>query len=148
VIGLQKLEQFDRDTRFAAWMGRIVRFVALNQVRRRGRRSTRSTDPEDLDREVAPPAPVLSATDPAGELLADAGHFDDALARALLELRPMARACLLLRTLHDLDYNEISETLLIPRGTAMSHVHRSRQVLRRHLEEGEALPRRRLAGES
>ncbi|MBT8485493.1 MAG: RNA polymerase subunit sigma-70, partial [Phycisphaerae bacterium] len=34
LIALRKLDQFDPDTSFFAWMGRIVRYVALNQARR------------------------------------------------------------------------------------------------------------------
>ena len=35
VVALGKLEQFDPATNFTAWMGRIVRFIALNHGRRR-----------------------------------------------------------------------------------------------------------------
>src|SRR5262245_59175613 len=37
MIALGKLSQFDPRTSFAAWMAQIVRFVALNQARRRQR---------------------------------------------------------------------------------------------------------------
>jgi len=37
MIALGKLDQFDADTSFVAWMGTIVRFVALNHARRRQR---------------------------------------------------------------------------------------------------------------
>ena len=48
---------------------------------------------------------------------------------------PMARACLLLRAVQDLDYSELSRLLGIPEGTAMSHVHRARNALRRALAD-------------
>ena len=35
LIALRKLHDFDPDTSFTAWMGQIVRFVALNHGRRR-----------------------------------------------------------------------------------------------------------------
>ncbi len=122
VIGLRKLEQFDATSNFTAWMGRIVRLVALNHLRTRGRRPVRTEDPEVIDR--IPRAAVAP------------GHheLDGELASALEALKPMARTCLLLRTLHDMDYREISEMLGIPEGTAMSHVHRARAQLRRRLE--------------
>jgi RNA polymerase sigma-70 factor (ECF subfamily) len=140
LIGLQKLDQFRPDSNFTAWMARIVRYVALNQVRTRSRRRTVDSDPVRLDREpglardVAGPArPVV---DLAGELGPDDGAFDDELSGALAELKPIARACLLLRTLLDLEYQEIARSLDIPLGTAVSHVHRARRFLRQRLADG------------
>ena len=66
----------------------------------------------------------------AKKIRADQSEFDDRLLRALSMLEETARTCLLLRTLSDMPYREISQILEIPEGTAMSHVHRSRQVLR------------------
>ena len=133
IIGLRKLEQFEPGTGFTAWMGRIVRFVALNQVRTRGNRGEHPEDPARLrwvqDHTSASPFVV----GPKGGLGEDRGHFDDELTAAIACLTPTARACLLLKTLHDLPYSEIGPLLGIPDGTAMSHVHRSRVLLRRRL---------------
>ena len=140
LIGLQKLDQFRPDSNFTAWMARIVRFVALNQARTRSRRRTFDSDPVQLDREpglardVAGPA--RPAVDLRGELGPDDGAFDDELSGALAELKPMARSCLLLKTLLGLEYQEIARSLDIPMGTAVSHVHRARRFLRRRLTEG------------
>jgi RNA polymerase sigma-70 factor (ECF subfamily) len=52
-------------------------------------------------------------------------------------LDEVARACLLLRTVHDMPYKQIAQVLEVPEGTAMSHVHRARQAMRQRLmEEG------------
>jgi len=140
LIGLQKLDQFRPDSNFTAWMARIVRFVALNQTRTRSRRRTFDSDPVLLDREpelardVA--GPGRPAVDLRGELGPDDGAFDDELSGALAELKPMARSCLLLKTLLGLEYQEIADALDIPLGTAVSHVHRARRFLRQRLSEG------------
>ncbi len=132
VIALGKLATFDPATNFAAWMGQIVRFVALNEARRRATQRATSLDPAALDAAPADrpadraPLPISSR----GELLADQDVFDDRVSAALRTLDETARACLLLRTLLDMPYAEISRCLTIPEGTAMSHVHRSRQVMR------------------
>jgi RNA polymerase sigma-70 factor (ECF subfamily) len=55
--------------------------------------------------------------------------------RALRGVSEVARACLLLRTLEGMPYARISELLQIPEGTAMSHVHRTRQFLRERLAD-------------
>ncbi len=128
LIGLKRLDQFVPGTSFPAWMGRIVRLVALNQMRLQKRRKTHPADPDTLDHRAA-----RAATEPRGDLPMDGGSFDGDLASALQELKPTARACLLLKAVMEMEYREIGETLGIPVGTAMSHVHRARRYLRRRL---------------
>lgn len=131
VIALGKLDQFERGTHFAAWMGRIVRLVALNS----GRRATRdrASELDALELLAADPAVLDPGIDERGQLSADRGQFDDALRKALEELAPTPRSCLLLRVLHGLDYARLAALLEIPEGTAMSHVHRARAFLRERL---------------
>lgn len=144
MIALHKLEQFEPGepgTSFAAWMGAIVRNVARNEARKGARRATRPVPPETLaelctERDGGgAPGPLDDPIDARGELRPGHAAFDDALDRALAELRPIQRAALLLRTLRGLDYREISAALDIPEGTAMSHVHRARKALRMRLTE-------------
>ncbi len=130
LIALRKLDQFDPDTTFSFWMAQIVRYVALNQARSRNRSRVRAVDPGHLDDRVAADRDErqieLSAR---GELGPDCEDFDDDLLAALRQLDGDARACLLLRVVMDMPYREISQTLEIPLGTAMSHVHRARRTL-------------------
>jgi|SRR5262245_2702613 len=123
-----KRDRFEPGTNFLAWMGRFVRNVATNELRKRARRQTASTDPVVLDHGsfAGPPAR------PEGELY-DQEEFDERLLAGLRELGEVARACLLLRTLRELSYTEIAALLELPEGTAMSHVHRSRLALRARL---------------
>ena len=132
MIGLRKLGEFDPATSFTAWMSGIIRNVARNSARKRVRRHTSPADPATLDQSRAGGvgAAPTPAFDRKGEIRADQSAFDDRLVRALSMLEGTARTCLLLRTLSDMPYREISQILEIPEGTAMSHVHRSRQVLR------------------
>lgn len=137
LIGLRKLEAFEPGTSFTAWMGRVVRFVALNHARRAARRRTLAAVPELLEGEEAAtpsPAPRL---DGAGAVGMDELDLDDDTVAALRELKPTARACLLLKAVLELEYSEIGEALSIPAGTAMSHVHRARSILRARLGERE-----------
>ncbi len=135
IIAMTKLLQFDAGTSFTAWMGCIVRNVALNHARRR-RQAAPAIDPHALEAVVAQdqrsPAAPLSGT---GELDDARECFDDRVLAGLNTLDETARACLLLRTLLDMPYREISLALDIPQGTAMSHVHRARHQLRDRLFE-------------
>ena len=76
------------------------------------------------------PGVPLSGT---GELGDARECFDDRVLAGLNTLEETARACLLLRTLLDMPYREISLALDIPQGTAMSHVYRARRQLRERL---------------
>ncbi len=133
LTALGKLHQFDPATTFTAWMGQIVRYTALNHARRRARTST-SVDPTVLDETAAPPpvAGPLGLTG-RGQLARDQGDFDDDVMAALSELDHPARECLLLRVVLDMPYRDIARALDLPEGTAMSHVHRARRLLRDRL---------------
>jgi len=54
--------------------------------------------------------------------------------QALSQVNDVARTCVLLRIVQQLSYAEIAEILQIPQGTAMSHVHRTKQFLRERLK--------------
>ena len=131
----QKLSDFEPGTSFLAWMGKFVRYTALNEVRRRKMRAAAPLDNVDA------PVSTLDSSDEseartvsrAGDLVTDQRGFDDQVAGALGELDEIARACLLLRTVHDMPYKEIAALMDVPEGTAMSHVHRARKVMRDRL---------------
>ena len=143
VAALEKLDSYREDANFSAWAGRFVRHAALNHARKRVRRSTRTAGPAELAEleEASGGAALRSVTnsdevhavDARGALVGDQAAFDDALLAALGELGPTQRAALLLRTVHELSYRELSAVLEIPEGTAMSHVHRGLRTLREAL---------------
>jgi RNA polymerase sigma-70 factor (ECF subfamily) len=135
-IAFTKLSEFTPGTNFGAWVGKIVRFVALNHARRAQRDGCGPTDPAVLDRVPAGRTrDESSVVTGRGELRLDQGSFDDRLTSALDTLDATPRACLLLRTLLNLPYREIAAALDIPEGTAMSHVHRARIALRELLAD-------------
>ncbi|HEV8606736.1 MAG TPA: RNA polymerase sigma factor [Tepidisphaeraceae bacterium] len=144
LLALGKLDKFEPGTNFRAWMAQMVRYVALNHARKRQKHRAATLGPE-LEETGA-----LASSDAAqtalrlgrrGELPADQAFFDDQVIKALNSVSDVARACLLLRTLEQMEYSEISKVLGIPEGTAMSHVHRARQHLRERLaDKGPASP--------
>lgn len=125
---------------FSAWMGQIVRYVALNQYRKdRFRKTVSLSEDRETDGRSAASRAGMGALKLTreGQLPDDQQAFDDQVLEALQEIGDVARACLLLRSIESLEYQQIARLLDIPPGTAMSHVHRARQVLRRRLAERE-----------
>lgn len=134
-VALTKLHEFDAATSFLAWMSQIVRFLGLNQ-RKKAVRQREAHQRPDLIQAVEPSG--LTATGPFpitgdGALLPDQHAFDDRVVRAVSGLDEVQRSCLLLRVVMDMPYKEIATALSIPEGTAMSHVHRAKQQVRRSL---------------
>lgn len=129
-----KRGQFEPGTNFQAWMGRFIRNVAANEVRKRARRQTASTDPVVLDQGPSVAGRVELRPEEQGARFYDEDELDQRLRDGLRDLGEVPRSCLLLRTLRELSYAEIASLLEIPEGTAMSHVHRARASLRAKLD--------------
>lgn len=130
LIALGKLADFTPGTNFNAWVGRMVRYVALNHARKERKRRAPSFESmgDAADAEVAGRV--------SGSVHADyRGGLDARIEHELFAINETARACLLLRTVEGLSYADIAGLLEIPEGTAMSHVHRTRLVLRERLSD-------------
>lgn len=132
IVAFRKQDRLWPDTSFGAWVTGIVKHCAMNHRRKTAGRRTFPTDPLALDQKEGRSSTGGSVDTSGG--LPDVSHeFDDHMIRVLSELKPEARCCLLLRVVDGLSYAEISRLLGIPSGTAMSHVHRSKQLMRKQL---------------
>jgi RNA polymerase sigma-70 factor, ECF subfamily len=111
---------FESEQHEAAWLYRIVHRTCLNELRARKRRRETLGVPDDAARE----------TD-------DASLASVAVAAALAELTPDARAVVLLVDLIGLDYETAAGVLHIPRGTVASRLNAARASLRAALDARE-----------
>lgn len=136
LIALGKLESFTPGTRFDTWMATVVRYVSLNQLRKR--RGLAELDERSVASAWGAEPEPRAAT--RGALDVDGQGFDDQVLAALGSLSPAARAALLLRSVHELEYRDVAALLGIPEGTAMSHVHRARTALRERLRNHPSAP--------
>jgi RNA polymerase sigma-70 factor, ECF subfamily len=136
IIAMEKISDFQVGSNIVAWLAEIVRRCALNYRRKTQNRKTFAADPSSLvqlAQDSVGGVVAVPITDRTGELVADQSAFDDEVLTALQRLSADARCCLLLRTIQKLSYAEIAEIMEIPEGTAMSHVHRSKNELRNRL---------------
>lgn len=102
-----------------AWLFSVMHNVFVNQLRAR-----RISPTEELDENLASPAGTGAGT---------AAVVHD-LERGLATLSAEQREVLLMVSLEDLSYEEVSRALGVPPGTVMSRLSRAREKLRRHLD--------------
>jgi RNA polymerase sigma-70 factor (ECF subfamily) len=61
-------------------------------------------------------------------------EVEQVVRRAIQELEPSFRECLVLRDVEDLSYGEIGEITGLPEGTVKSRIHRARGQLKELVE--------------
>ncbi len=128
IVGLAKFASFtpaaDIQESFERWMGQITRNLALNARRKRNRSDASIAD--TFRRSLTTTHPALARDSQAAAAL-------ERLLPALEDLDEAERTCLVLRVVGGLTYKAISTVTGYPEGTAMSHVFRARQHLRRRV---------------
>ena len=131
---LRAFRAFDRyhdDASFRAWLFKILtnEVFAVNRKRGRIAKFEVPVETEELD-SFADAGPGGTSADLmiSWEVLADA--LDQEVVAALEALNESERAVLLLRAVGGLRYREIGESLDIPLGSVMGHLHRARQKMR------------------
>jgi RNA polymerase sigma-70 factor (ECF subfamily) len=121
------LERFSYQgpARLSTWILTIGTRLALNEARRRSRSPVVP---------VAEPDAGVPAAQQADETLRRR-RLGRAIRQALAQLPPEARAVLVLREYHELEYAEIARACGIEAGTVKSRLSRARAAMRRSLSE-------------
>jgi RNA polymerase sigma-70 factor, ECF subfamily len=118
LLAYEKLSQHDRKESFLAWLLKIARNQALNELKDKKRRAKLTFESKE-----EPPGGV----DPELEAVK---HDRAKTIRYLLDLLPAEQSqALVLRYIEALDYREIGEVLGVPQGTVMSRLSRGREKL-------------------
>jgi len=119
-------DQLPSDDGLKYWLIRVVRNLALNHEKRRGR------ERRALERVFHEPAPNQEA----GALQVIVGQEEkEAVQRALLILPAKMREVLVLKEYTDFSYAEIGKVLLITEGNVKVRVFRARAQLAKLLKE-------------
>jgi len=109
------------DARFSSWLYRIGTNLALNELRRPGRRAPHQSVGDD----DALPA----ASEAASDVVVDARREIGALDRALRALPERQRAALWLVAIEGLSYAEVAASLDVSEQAVKALVHRARASL-------------------
>ncbi len=136
------LDGFKGDAAFTTWSHRIAANLAIDALRRRKRHEADELGENDLT-DADDEAP-LGERAPEAQRLVLRGELGARIAAALETLSENHRVILVMREVDGLSYEELSETLKIPKGTVMSRLfharHRLQEALRGYIEDGEAAP--------
>ena len=131
------IDSFRGDAKLSTWIYRIA--VNLCKNRTKYLRVRHADEQDDID-DVAERAPLAEAR---GANVAQVARPDEALdgkrvealvQRAILELEPSFRECLVLRDVEELPYEEIEAITGLAAGTVKSRIHRARGMLRAIVE--------------
>ena len=125
----QGLPFFRRDASFSTWLYRLASNACVDLLRREGRRQNAagpSLNDEEARVEVRDPAP-------SPQERAEQAELREQIEAGLQALTPDHRQVLILREMHQLSYDEISQILDVDVGTVKSRINRGRKQLRNFL---------------
>jgi RNA polymerase sigma-70 factor (ECF subfamily) len=131
----QTLKSYDAaQGSFSTWLNRVARNHLVDHYRRTRKDRVTSSLEDELPLAEEKPSPHMEPT----------GHVESRERREILQLAldklsPDLREAVILRDLHDLDYEEIALVLRIPQGTVKSRINRGRLELGRVLKRMEGM---------
>ncbi len=127
---------------FTAWLFRIARNAAIDEIRRR--RLTLVPLDAPVETEEGTMGREVAADEAGPEQVFLDDEFRDHLEDAIAQLPEKYREPLVLRHAADMSYDEIAEALELPLGTVKTRIFRAREALRTGL--GDVLESSSLAG--
>jgi RNA polymerase sigma-70 factor, ECF subfamily len=134
---LNNIDRYSPDFKFSSWLFKIANNLTIDHLRRR-RLDTISIEgaPDAVTAESARATSIVIASanaSPLAEL--ESRELGASIERAIAQLRPEYRACIMLRHVEDRSYEEIAEIVKLPLGTVKTYIHRARHELRAALDE-------------
>lgn len=132
----QGLRFFRQESEFSTWLYRLASNASIDLLRKEKRHRGAAS----LDDELNPEVPDGTALTPQDAL--ERKEIREQIREGLLDLSADHRQVLVLREMHQLSYQEISDVLDLDVGTVKSRISRARQQLRKFLlRKGNFLPR-------
>jgi len=134
---LNNIDRYSPDFKFSSWLFKIANNLTIDHLRRR-RLNTISIEgaPDAVTAESARATSIVIASgdeSPLAEL--ESKELGLSIERAIAQLRPEYRACIMLRHVEDRSYEEIAEIVKLPLGTVKTYIHRARHELRAALDD-------------
>ena len=131
----QTLKSYDAaQGSFSTWLNRVARNHLVDHYRRTRKDRVTSSLEDELPAAEQKSSPHM---EPTGQV--ESRERRETLQLALDRLSPDLREAVILRDLHDLDYEEIALVLKVPQGTVKSRINRGRLELGRVLKRMEGM---------
>jgi RNA polymerase sigma-70 factor (ECF subfamily) len=129
---LNHIDRYQPQFKFSSWLFKIANNIAIDHLRKR--------HIETISMDGSPHAASAAEIEATSFDIAirqesaleemEARELGSAIERAIAELRPEYRSCIVLRHVEGRSYEEIAATLDLPLGTVKTYIHRARLQLR------------------
>jgi RNA polymerase sigma-70 factor (ECF subfamily) len=140
----RSLARFRGESKLSTWVYRVTVNHCKNRRLYQHRRAAHRHEPLEGTRGDEGPPRQLASKDAGTDRSTHRSEAERLLNLALDQMDDRHRSILVLRDIHDLSYEEISEALDLPRGTVKSRLHRARlelaRILERHVAKEDVLP--------
>jgi len=127
------LNRYDDTHKFSTWIYRIATNLCIDRLRKR--KGTLSLDAENPEGEGIDGYDMLSSSDPLPEQQLVLSETQQLIRDAIEKLPAKYKSIVILRYLHDMSLQEISNVLNMPVTTIKTRVHRGREALRKKLDQ-------------
>ena len=133
---LNYIDRYRPEFKFSSWLFKIANNMAIDHLRKR-QLNTVSMDGSPYAASAAETEATsfdVSIRQESALEEMEAKELGSAIERAIGQLRPEYRSCIMLRHVEGRSYEEIAATLDLPLGTVKTYIHRARHELRKALE--------------
>lgn len=134
---LNAIQTYRPEFKFSSWVFKIANNAAIDHIRKRELDTLSLEGSPHADTPELIEATALQVSERGESQLDEVANKElgGVIERAIEDLRPEYRACILLRHVEGRTYEEIAELLNLPLGTVKTYIHRARNELRISLKE-------------
>lgn len=130
------LATFEGTSSFFTWLYRIVTNLAIDLMRKPGRKSAELDEGRELGDDAAGEFALVSRIDGADPLdVIRRKELARRIEQALAALPPYHRTVIIMREVEGLSYEEMAEAMKVSKGTIMSRLFHARQKMQRSLAD-------------
>ncbi len=127
---------FEGGSSFFTWLYRIVTNLAIDLMRKPGRKGAELDEARDVSDEAEGDFALVSRIDGADPVdVMRRKEMSGRIAAALQALPPYHRAVIIMREVDGLSYEEMAEAMSVSKGTIMSRLFHARQKMQKALAD-------------
>ena len=133
---LNHIDKYRPEFKLSSWLFKIANNVAIDHLRRRqlSTISMSGSPHAGTASEIEATSFDVASDDESALDEMESKELGASIEKAIAQLRPEYRSCILLRHVEGRSYEEIAATLDLPLGTVKTYIHRARHQLRESLD--------------